>query len=94
MNDKKVTHSAWGGSTETAMLGECHPGQCHQNGGDIASIASLLHFLAGTGGDSRLQHMLQRLNSVSEHSSVSVLRVRELGQPCPAGLEHTSSSLS
>lgn len=73
-------------------------GQCHQNGGDIVSFASLLHFLAGAGGDSRLQHMLQRLNSAlscsGEGGSVSVLRVRELGHPCAAGLGHLGSSLS
>lgn len=76
---KKVTLSAWGGSTEAAMLGECHQASVTKLG-DTIRIASLLHFLAGAGGDSRLQHMLQRLisalSSTGGNGSVSALRMR------------------
>lgn len=52
--------SAWGGSAEGAVDVTVPVSPEWE---DTVSIASLLHFLAGAGGDTRLQHMLERLIS-------------------------------
>lgn len=94
MNDKRGDTDCLGGSAEAAVnvTGPVSPQR-----EDTVSIAALLHFLAGAGGDSRLQHMLERLISAlscAGEAKCFMLGVRELGQPCPAGLGHPSSSLS